>query len=154
MLADRGHKMTITIAARAPALNAFGPNAWVETVEFGSTPLAVCSIKAEIAAAELPGELPEEVYFKVLVDSTLSTLMRVHTQRLALSDGALRYEDSSGRRVMSLESPEDLPAANDAESEGGRVDYVLRARLTHAGEKELGFLTGPGGVLGPPEPEG
>ena len=37
--------------------------------------------KAEIAAAELPGELPEEVYFKVLVDSTLSTLMRVHTQK-------------------------------------------------------------------------
>ena len=140
MLADRGHKMTITIAPRAPALN--GPTAWVETVEFGSIPLAVCSIKAEIAAAELPGELPKEVYFKVLVDSTLSTLMRVHTQRLALSDGALRYEDSSGRRVMSLESPEDLPAPNEAESEGGRVDYVLRAHLTRAGDrKKLELLT-------------
>ena len=147
MLADRGHKMTITIAARAPALNAFGPTAWVETVEFGSIPLAVCSIKAEIAAAELPGEVPEEVYFKVLVDSTLSTLMRVHTQRLSLSDGALRYEDSSGRRVMSLESPEDLPAPNEAESEGGRVDYVLRAHLTRAGERELDLLTELRGAL-------
>ena len=79
--------------------------------------------------------------------------MRVHTQRLALSDGALRYEDSSGRRVMSLESPEDLPAANDAESEGGRVDYVLRAHLTRAGEKELGSLTEQFGVLDQAEPD-
>eukprot|EP01045_Picozoa_sp_COSAG04_P009480 COSAG04_NODE_550_length_12709_cov_6.177637_1_plen_86_part_00 len=31
--------------------------------------------------------------------------------------------------------------ANDAESEGGRVDYVLRAHLTRAGGKELEPLT-------------